>query len=547
MADCLSSRRSFLHLSSGILGSGFGISQLQTDGDSRITWVSDTPSTSRASPTVVDGIVYTGTSNGGLFALDAQTGEIIWHSRSISACGQWAAPAVANDLCYLKTGGTVYAVDKETGAIEWESEATGSGETSPTVRKDTCYLGGADGVYALDAFTGELLWQNDEMEGPVRSKVTVEGDWCFCNAIRTVVCLDRHGGELLWQTHDGGDGGIEAAVTARIPSSPIVNGDALLVGEGGEGRAKIHSLNVETGETQFSRELASRADGQVATPTVRDDFVVATVLTFSGAGTCPLPDNYRLGRPYVCLHGFDISDGFWNQQWTAFYDQRLASAPTIVGNSIYVGGYGGCLTVRDLPTGDIRWERNAPGPAAAGSIPIGYDGTLYIGTSRGVIAFDIDESGSSTGERVKQGVEGHHDHWHERSTIPLDRLEISVANGSLEPDSDSPITVEAIYGNRTRNVTELATLSSSDDTVLELESNTSVVARQPGSAELSATYGDIVANESVTVSDPEQDSQNEESDSMPLGVATTAAGVGTGAYLLKTVAESGGIDSEKKP
>ncbi|MDZ7730787.1 MAG: PQQ-binding-like beta-propeller repeat protein [Natrialbaceae archaeon] len=240
MTSCLSTnRRTFLQFSSGLIGTGWGL--FQTDeGRRRLSWRTGVAG-SAASPTVVDGVVYSGATGGGLFAMDAIAGDVRWENESIPSIKNWTAPAVANGLCYLKTGGTVYAVDKEIGVIEWESTDAGSGQISPTVWKDTCYLGGGDGVYALDAFTGEFLWQNDEMEGPVRSKITIDGDRCFCNAIRTVVCLDSQTGEMLWRTHDGGDGGRN-----RIPSSPIVYGNALIVGEGGENKAKIHSLDVKT-------------------------------------------------------------------------------------------------------------------------------------------------------------------------------------------------------------------------------------------------------------------------------------------------------------
>lgn len=70
---------------------------------------------SSSSPAVVDGVVYVGNQKG-LYALDAASGERRWEFRP---CAVFARPAVADGVLYVhaggRDGGGLYAVDARTG------------------------------------------------------------------------------------------------------------------------------------------------------------------------------------------------------------------------------------------------------------------------------------------------------------------------------------------------------------------------------------------------------------------------------------------------
>jgi hypothetical protein len=72
----------------------------------------------------------------------------------------YSSPAVANGMVYVGSDdGNVYALDSATGTEQW-SLATGFGVVScPAVASGVVYVGSADGnVYALDAATGVKSW-----------------------------------------------------------------------------------------------------------------------------------------------------------------------------------------------------------------------------------------------------------------------------------------------------------------------------------------------------------------------------------------------------
>lgn len=108
-------------------------------------------------PTIVDGTLYVGSTDGNLYAFDAATGAKRWAFATHGAIS-YSNAAAANGVVYVGSEDhSLYAVDANTGKKRW-SYATGSATiSSPTVADGTVYLGSGDhAVYALDAQTGAL-------------------------------------------------------------------------------------------------------------------------------------------------------------------------------------------------------------------------------------------------------------------------------------------------------------------------------------------------------------------------------------------------------
>jgi PQQ-like domain len=72
-----------------------------------------------------------------------------------------SSPAVAKGVVYVgSTDGNLYAVDLETGAQKWKFETKVRITASPTVDGGIVYFGSYDGkFYALDAANGQLKWK----------------------------------------------------------------------------------------------------------------------------------------------------------------------------------------------------------------------------------------------------------------------------------------------------------------------------------------------------------------------------------------------------
>jgi outer membrane protein assembly factor BamB len=117
-----------------------------------------------------DNVMYIGAGDGYLFALDvSRSGHQLW-SADVGATKarqtgnlvfSATLPALANGLVYVgSTDFSVYALDARTGQQRWRYPTGGEVWSAPAVAAGTVYVGSSDNnLYALDAATGKVRWQ----------------------------------------------------------------------------------------------------------------------------------------------------------------------------------------------------------------------------------------------------------------------------------------------------------------------------------------------------------------------------------------------------
>jgi PQQ-dependent dehydrogenase (methanol/ethanol family) len=156
--------------------------QINTDNvkNLRPAWIFQTEvvDSLETSPIVVNGVMYVTTSFNHVYALDARTGEQIWHHKhdmgpiTTYCCGpNNRGVAVAGDRVYFGTlDAKLVALDAKTGKQVWETQIAdpelGYSETmSPTVVNGMVLIGTNGGEYgirgfvkAFDGTSGELKW-----------------------------------------------------------------------------------------------------------------------------------------------------------------------------------------------------------------------------------------------------------------------------------------------------------------------------------------------------------------------------------------------------
>ncbi len=143
-------------------------------------WIfqTDVRESTETSPIIVNGVMYVTTSFDHVYALDAKTGEQIWHYKhdmgpiTVYCCGpNNRGAAVYNDKVYLATlDAKLVALDAKTGKPVWSQQiadpSLGYSETmAPTVVDGKVLIGTNGGEYgirgfvkAFDANDGKLLW-----------------------------------------------------------------------------------------------------------------------------------------------------------------------------------------------------------------------------------------------------------------------------------------------------------------------------------------------------------------------------------------------------
>jgi outer membrane protein assembly factor BamB len=135
-----------------------------------------------------DGTLYAGNDNFHLYALDRTTGMARWKTRlpdqtwslpalSLPPAGSDDAPRlVFGNVNVLGGRGNVFAVDAETGEIIWQFGRDGSVAASPAIAGDHALVGAFDGyLRALSVETGALAWEAGARDHLYASPAVVPG------------------------------------------------------------------------------------------------------------------------------------------------------------------------------------------------------------------------------------------------------------------------------------------------------------------------------------------------------------------------------------
>lgn len=165
----------------------------------RIKWKFPTGDRIVSSPVWQNNVLYFGSDDGNVYAVDAINGRQIWKRTTGGPVP--STPAVAGGIVYIASyDGKFYALHAETGATKWKFATGGERRfeakglhgfqpktqtyadpfdvflSSPVVAQGTVYFGSGDGhLYALDAVSGDLRWKLPTGNSTVPCSITLAG------------------------------------------------------------------------------------------------------------------------------------------------------------------------------------------------------------------------------------------------------------------------------------------------------------------------------------------------------------------------------------
>jgi len=139
-----------------------------------VVWSFTTGAYVDSSPAAADGVVYVGSQDENVYALNAATGAKIWSFRT--GGGVVPSAAVADGMVYVGSDDrNVYALNAATGAKIWSFPTGDLVWSSPAVAGGVVYVGSFDrNVYALNAATGAKIWSSTT-GAPIESSPAVAG------------------------------------------------------------------------------------------------------------------------------------------------------------------------------------------------------------------------------------------------------------------------------------------------------------------------------------------------------------------------------------
>jgi polyvinyl alcohol dehydrogenase (cytochrome) len=159
----------------------------------------------------------------GLSADDLPKVTLKWAFGFPDATSAWAQPTVVGNRLFVGSqNGTVFALDADSGCIIWTFDARGGVRTSISVGDGRAYFADQTGqAYALDAANGALVWSRTVESHPLTritgSPTLFEGrlyvptssyeeagkapDYPCCTFRGSVVALDAKNGREIWRTY----------------------------------------------------------------------------------------------------------------------------------------------------------------------------------------------------------------------------------------------------------------------------------------------------------------------------------------------------------
>jgi outer membrane protein assembly factor BamB len=237
-----------------------------------LKWKFATQSWITSSPAVASGLVYFASYDSNFYAVDAATGKLKWkfgtggekryagkHLHHLEPAAEampdtWdfylSSPSVWNGVVYFGSGdGNVYALEANTGILKWKFQTGDVVHSSPAVADGTLFIGSWDRyLYALDASSGKEKWRfqtGDDPEihnhiGIQSSPAVVDGVVYFGCRDANVYAVDAATGKQKWSFANDG---------SWVNNSPVVHEGKVYFGTSIPGI--LHAVDARTGAALF--------------------------------------------------------------------------------------------------------------------------------------------------------------------------------------------------------------------------------------------------------------------------------------------------------
>lgn len=366
-------------------------------------WVYPTNGFINSSPAVANGMVYFGSNDGNLYAVNASDGHSKWSATTGSI--DYSSPAVANGIVYVgSTDHHVYAFNAITGAPAWNkpfltnnivnsSPAVANADCGAQVNVPVVFVGSYDSyVYALNASTGAKCWSAETTtQSFVRSSPAVADVAIPPSTVPTPTVYVGGEDGYVYALNGSNKGKGQGAVIWKYPpttsyllgfnSSPAVanancgvqvNIPVVFIGNDNGG---VYALNASTGALCWSQ--LRPALNVLSSPAVANAKCNGTPTTVVYVGS----DDSN-------LYALDANNGAVCGTWSPGLGNFFESSPAVADGVVYIGNDGGTVYAFDasnVAAGPL-WDYT-PGGSNYGyfiySSPAVANGVVYVGSDNG--------------------------------------------------------------------------------------------------------------------------------------------------------------------
>jgi len=266
-------------------------------------------------PVYAAGKLYAVNNSGFAFALDANTGKVLWERRigRLNA----SSPAYHKGRLYIVNlvPGHIVKLNAKTGKIIWKRSLPGRAESSPLVLGHTVYFGCENGyLYALSTGKGDIRWATP-LGGPIKSAPAFRDGVLYVGDYGGEMnAVDAGSGKIVWQSGSLGPG---FGGTGEFYSTPAL---------------------------AFGRVYAGNNDGRVYSYDQKNGSLAWTHSTggyvYSGpavASTPHTPPTVYIGSFDGNIYALNAKDG--ETRWSRSAGGQVVGSLSAIGNIVYVAQF----------------------------------------------------------------------------------------------------------------------------------------------------------------------------------------------------------------
>ncbi len=297
----------------------------------------------RSTPVIYNNVVYVGSYDNNLWALDAKEGSLMWKFPTGGGIG--SSPYYDSGIIYIGSSDkNLYAIDVRSQREKWQFRAGDRIFTTPRVASGVVFFGSDDGnLYAVKPMSSSkarILWTYDA-EAPIRSSPAVDNDYIFFGTdAGDCFALDMEG-NVAWRFQ----------TRRRMMSSPLVKDNIVYIGSDDW---YMYGLDFEHGYPIWRTRTAGAI---ISSPAFGDGKVF-------------------FGSADGSVYALDALTG--RRIWKYDVGAKVTSSPCLSQESLYIGAVDGALYCLHARTGDLMWRFQSEGPIL--SSPQVFDNIVYIGS-----------------------------------------------------------------------------------------------------------------------------------------------------------------------
>ncbi len=318
----------------------------------RVAWRFQTEEEVRSTPATDGKLIYIGSYDNNLYALDRHTGK--WRWQFASEGGICSTPAIWRDLVVVGSEDfNVYALERKTGKTVWQYRTWHHVRSSPRFFEDRLYVGSDDGhMHAIDPETGRMIWRYKTYREVRSSAAHANGVLFFGSNDEYVYAVDALTGERKWSYRTQGE----------VESSPCVVDNNVYIGSND---FTVYCLEVKSGWLAWGERTERPV---TSTP-------------------CLAGDRLYIGSADGNMYCLNKRTGA--QVWKFHTSGQIAGNAVVVGGRVLFGATDGILYCLEAASGKLMWQFSV-GEKLVGT-PLVIDQMVYVGGTDGVLyALDVD-------------------------------------------------------------------------------------------------------------------------------------------------------------